>query len=65
MTRDTIGNSQACQGDSEGSLYCDFGNGSKLYGIVSFVSATICDKGYTGFTLPMRYKSFIDYTDDN
>lgn len=65
MTQDIVGNSQACQGDSGGPLYCDFGNGNKLFGIVSFVSATSCDKGYTGFTLPMRNKSFIDDTTDN
>ena len=55
LTQDIVGNSQACQGDSGGPLYCDFGNGNKLFGIVSFVSATISDKAYTGFTLPMIY----------
>ena len=65
LTQDIVGNSQACPGGSGGPLYCDFGNGNKSFGIVSFVSATICDKGYTGFTLLMIYKSFIDYTDDN
>ena len=60
LTRDTAGDSQVCQGDSGGPLYCNVGNVKKLFGVVSFVSATSCDKGFTGFTLPIRYKSFID-----
>ena len=60
LTQDKAGDSQVCQGDSGGPLYCDVGNGNKLFGIVSFVSATSCDRGFTGFTLPVRYKSFID-----
>ena len=62
LTKGEAGNSQACQGDSGGPLYCDVGNDKKLFGILSFVSARSCDKGFTGFTLPMRYKSLIDDT---
>ena len=60
LTQDKAGDSQVCHGDSGGPLYCEVGNGKKLFGIVSFVSATSCDQGFTGFTLPVRYKSFID-----
>ena len=59
VTRDQNG-SQACHGDSGGPLYCDIGGAMKLFGIVSFVSSNTCSKGYTGITLPIRYKSFID-----
>ena len=62
VTKSELGNSQACQGDSGGPLYCDVGNVKKLFGIVSFVRAFSCDKGFTGFTMPMRYNSFIDDT---
>jgi len=62
LTQAEAGNSQACQGDSGGPLYCDVGNVKKLFGIVSFVRAFSCDKGFTGFTMPMRYNSFIDDT---
>ena len=62
LTKNKAGNSQACQGDSGGPLYCDVGTGDKLFGIVSFVSTRSCDKGYTGFTQPIRYQYFIDNT---
>ena len=61
-TRGNAGYSQACQGDSGGPLYCDVGTGNKLFGIVSFVKTTSCDKGFTGLTSPMKYRSFIDDT---
>ena len=62
LTRGKSGYSQACQGDSGGPLYCDVGTGNKLFGILSFVSTTSCDRGFTGLTLPIRYTSFIDDT---
>ena len=68
LTRGKAGYSQACQGDSGGPLYCDVGTGNKLFGIVSFVKTTRCDKGLTGLTSPMKYTSFIEDTypyDDN
>ena len=61
-TRGNGGYSQACQGDSGGPLYCDVGTGNKLFGIVSFVKAKSCNKGFTGLTFPMKYASFINDT---
>ena len=64
MTKDIDGGSQGCMGDSGGPLYCNVGDEMKLFGIASFIGNESCADGWTGWTLPYQYRSFIESTEN-